>query len=119
MGDAVAAPSIPSEKQMPALRSTAQFLCAALAVGLAPSCTSAQSNPAHSPSILSFANVTGVSPLPTGVDLRDGPLLVRITALRDDVLRIRAARTGVLPEDASWAVLPAARAASSAVTQEE
>ncbi len=37
---------------------------------------------------------------------------MQITALRDDVLRIRASGTGVLPEDASWAVLPEARSAS-------
>ncbi len=43
---------------------------------------------------------------------------MQITALRDDVLRIRASRTDVLPEDASWAVLPEARRASVAVQQE-
>jgi alpha-glucosidase len=36
-----------------------------------------------------------------------------------DVLRLRAARTGKLPEDASWAVLPAARLASTTVTQDD
>ena len=37
--------------------------------------------------------------------MHDGRLVMQITALRDDVLRIRASGTGVLPEDASWAVL--------------
>jgi alpha-glucosidase len=104
---------------MPALKSTAQFFCAMLAVGFAPSCARAQSNPAPFLKVAAFAKVTSVSPLANGVDLHDGRLLVRITALRDDVLRIRATHTGVFPEDASWAVMPAARAASSAVTQEE
>jgi len=49
--------------------------------------------------------------LPDGVEVRSGGVLLRVTALRDDVLRIRAGR-GQLPEDASWAVLADARRAS-------
>ena len=45
-----------------------------------------------------------------GVEARRGPLLLRVTALTDQILRVRIARDGTLPEDASWAVLPAARA---------
>ena len=41
---------------------------------------------------------------------------MQITALRDDVLRVRVGAAGQLPEDASWAVLPSARTASVAVT---
>ena len=40
---------------------------------------------------------------------------MQITALRDDVLRVRVGPAGALPEDASWAVLPASRTASVAV----
>ena len=43
---------------------------------------------------------------------------MQILALRDDVLRIRVAPTGQMPEDASWAVLPASRTSSAAITQE-
>jgi len=68
--------------------------------------------------VLSFTKVTSLTSLPNGIELRDGALVMRIVALRDDVLRIRASRTGVLPEDASWAVLPEARSASVAVTQD-
>src|ERR1700678_450122 len=65
-----------------------------------------------------FSQVTSVSPLANGVELRDGPLVMQITALRDGVLRIRAGRDGKLPEDASWAVLREARSASVEVTQD-
>jgi alpha-glucosidase len=64
-----------------------------------------------------FSRVTSVQPLANGIELHDGPLIMRITALRDDVIRIRASRSGVLPEDASWAVLPEARGASVTVMQ--
>jgi len=43
---------------------------------------------------------------------------MQITALRDDVLRVRIGAAGQLPEDASWAVLPAARESAVAVTHE-
>ncbi|MDE3186626.1 MAG: DUF4968 domain-containing protein [Acidobacteriota bacterium] len=43
---------------------------------------------------------------------------MQITALRDDVLRVRVGPAGQLPEDASWAVLPGSRTASAAVTPE-
>ena len=42
----------------------------------------------------------------------------QITALRDDVLRVRIVRSGGLPEDASWAVLPDARTSSVTVAPE-
>jgi alpha-glucosidase len=58
------------------------------------------------------------SPLPNGIEVRDGDLHETIVALREDVLRIRIARNGVLPEDASWAVLPGARHSSVPVLSE-
>jgi alpha-glucosidase len=57
-----------------------------------------------------------VSPLPNGVEVRAGDLHERVTALRDDVLRIRIWHGENPPEDASWAVLDQARKASMAVT---
>jgi alpha-glucosidase len=64
------------------------------------------------------ARAAGVvlKPLPDGVEVRAGDLIERVTALRDDVVRVRVGPHGVLPEDASWAVLPAARTAQVAVT---
>ena len=55
-------------------------------------------------------------PLPDGVEFRIGDVIERITAVRDDVIRVRVGPHGVLPEDASWAVLPAARTAHASVT---
>jgi alpha-glucosidase len=78
----------------------------------------AQSSAEMPSAIFPFAKVTSVTPLANGIELRDGVLIMSITALRDDVVRIRASRTGVLPEDASWAVLPEARSAMVAVTQD-
>jgi alpha-glucosidase len=60
--------------------------------------------------------VTGFTSLPGGVDIYAGTAREQIVALRDDVIRIRISRTQTLPEDASWAVLPAARHSSVSVT---
>jgi alpha-glucosidase len=43
-----------------------------------------------------------------GVDIEDGSTREEITAMRDDVIRIRIGRNAKMPEDASWAVLPEA-----------
>ena len=39
-----------------------------------------------------------------GAEIHSGPWTLRVTALADDILRVRAAANGALPEDASWAV---------------
>src|ERR1700722_15554366 len=39
-----------------------------------------------------------------GADIRSGSWFMRVTAVTDDILRVRAATAGDLPEDASWAV---------------
>ena len=44
--------------------------------------------------------------LPDGVAIQDGFAREEITAVRDNVIRVRIARNGVMPENASWAVLP-------------
>lgn len=64
---------------------------------------------------IAFAPVKDARPLPNGVELHAGPLVMQITALRDDVVRIRAGN-GALPEGASWAVLAEAREASAHTT---
>ncbi|WP_158749757.1 TIM-barrel domain-containing protein [Acidobacterium sp. S8] len=63
-------------------------------------------------------HVTEYHSLPDGIDLRSGGAREQITALRDDVLRIRITRGSSLPEDASWAVLPESRRSSVKVTPE-
>jgi len=61
--------------------------------------------------------VDGESALPDGVEVRSGVSVVRVTALRDDILRVRIG-VSALPEDASWAVLPESRKSSAAVQAE-
>jgi alpha-glucosidase len=62
-----------------------------------------------------FNSVDSSAATPDGIEIRSGSAIVRIVALRDDVLRFRLGPQGTLPEDASWAVLPAARTARTAV----
>jgi alpha-glucosidase len=52
-----------------------------------------------------------------GIAIQAGPSTLRITALRDDILRVRIAPGSMLPEDASWAVLSASREKSVEVEQ--
>ena len=62
--------------------------------------------------------VTASRAIQNGIEIHAGAAVMQITALRDDVLRVRVGPSGQLPEDASWAVLPAARTASVAVKAE-
>ena len=50
-----------------------------------------------------------------GVQIQAGLAQLRITALRDDIIRVRIAPGATLPEDASWAVLPGPRTSSVSV----
>jgi alpha-glucosidase len=63
-----------------------------------------------------FEHATAFTSLSNGVEIGDGAAREEITALRDDVLRIRIARQKSMPEDSSWAVLAEARHSSVAVT---
>src|SRR6266852_617466 len=49
--------------------------------------------------------VTGSRPRRDGIDVQAGAASLRITALRDDILRVRIAPGSAFPEDASWAAL--------------
>jgi Alpha-glucosidases, family 31 of glycosyl hydrolases len=57
-------------------------------------------------------SVTGSEPLHDGIQIQAGSAIVRITAVRDDIVRVRIAAGSALPEDASWAVLAEARTKS-------
>src|ERR1700687_6380217 len=59
-------------------------------------------------------NATTSKILPNGVEVNRGALRLQVSALRDDVLRIRLSPTGSLPEDASWAVAPEIRKQNAA-----
>jgi alpha-glucosidase len=56
--------------------------------------------------------VTDSQPLHDGITLQAGSATMRIVAVRDDIIRVRISSDRALPEDASWAVLPAARGKS-------
>ena len=74
------------------------------------------------PAVLLFAILpsapaqTANQTLPNGIEVTSGGTILRVTALRDDVLRVRASHDSPLPEDASWAVLPEARTAVVRIT---
>ena len=65
------------------------------------------------------ASNSTASNLQNGLEVENASLHEEITALRDDVLRIRVWRGETAPEDASWAVLSEARRASVPVTSDE
>ena len=62
--------------------------------------------------------VTASRATANGIEIHSGTAVLEITALRDDVLRVRVGAEGQLPEDASWAVLASARGATVTVTPE-
>lgn len=53
-------------------------------------------------------HATEISPLPDGIAVQAGSAREEITAIRDNIIRVRATHSGPLPEDSSWAVLPEA-----------
>ena len=62
--------------------------------------------------------VSESKPLDGGIEIRSGKSILRVEALRDDVIRVRVGASGELGEDASWAVLPASRSQRIKVTAE-
>jgi len=64
---------------------------------------------------VSLDAVTATDALHDGIQVQAGPATMRITALRDDVIRVRVSPDSTLPEDASWAVLAEARTKSVGV----
>jgi alpha-glucosidase len=101
-----------------------RFLClpSPLTVCVVAMCVAGFSVP--SPQVLAQASVASsvgsqqVRALPNGIEVTSGETILQVTALRDDVLRVRAGRAVHLPEDASWAVLPEARTASVKTTMD-
>ena len=81
----------------------------------AASCVYAQSS-AESATGSNSSDQVISSQLPNGIAVQASGLHEEILALRDDILRVRIARGGSLPEDASWAVLDQPRHSSVAVT---
>jgi alpha-glucosidase len=73
--------------------------------------TSAQTAVASQPS-LEIGAITSSESLHDGVEIKAGAASLRITALRDDIIRVRISPDGAFSEDASWAVLPGPRSKS-------
>jgi len=67
---------------------------------------------AASPAAVAVETVTGSEPMGGGIQIQAGAAILRITALREDIIRVRIAPTSDLPEDASWAVVAEARSKS-------
>ena len=61
---------------------------------------------------VSVGAVTGSQPERDGIRVQASSATMWITAIRDDVIRIRISASDTLPEDASWAVLPEAKSKS-------
>jgi len=57
-------------------------------------------------------SVSAAQPLRDGIQIQAGGPTMRITALRDDIVRVRISADSSLGEDASWSALPEARAKS-------
>jgi alpha-glucosidase len=97
------------------LAASATVLAAASACVPLPGRADAHRPPAES---VRLNRVTGSRALDDGIEIRDGHAVMQVTALRDDVLRVRVGPGGTLPEDASWAVLAEARASKVTVKPE-
>jgi alpha-glucosidase len=84
------------------------LLCQGAWLPLAQSQSSAHAacSPSRRTTMIAFSN---------GIDVSGSGLCLRVTALRDDVLRMTLTRGALFPEDASWAVLPEARQSKVAV----
>ena len=89
---------------------------ALLLLTLLPAAALAQTSAQTTDQTLTLSRVEKSRPLPNGLAATISGAAIEITALRPDVLRVRIGRNNTLPEDASWAVLPAARTSTSPVT---
>jgi alpha-glucosidase len=81
---------------------TALLLAAALATLAAPALSQQGPLPPPAPAV----------PLKNGAEVSNGSATIRVIALTDSILRVRVARGGDFPEDASWAVPAEVRAKS-------
>ena len=84
------------------------------ALGVVAAVIVSAQTPATLPTV-SLDSVTASDPLHDGIQIQAGTATMRITAVRDDIIRIRLSPDSTLPEDASWAVLADARTKTVAV----
>jgi alpha-glucosidase len=100
------------------------IICFALALSRASAFCERKIEPANAASISPakftvLQTVTGSRALENGIEIHSGQAVMQITALRQNVLRVRIGAQGILPEDASWAVLPVARSERVPVSVDE
>ena len=97
------------------------IFCSLVFIGvlIATNCFAAAPQKFHPGGQLELSEFSGAKPLANGIEISSGQAIIQITALRDDVIRVRIGRDGVLPEDASWAVLPSARQQRATVIPEK
>jgi len=100
------------------LVSAALVLTFSLALAPAPLAARAENKDAPRPAHVTLDRVTATRALPNGIEIKSGMAVMQVTALRDDLLRVRVGAAGTLPEDASWAVLPTSRTANVQVRPE-
>lgn len=67
-------------------------------------------------SLSSIATAQTIQAMPDGIRMNNTGTTLEVTALRDDILRVREWRGADIPEDSSWAVLPQSRTAQVPVT---
>lgn len=72
----------------------------------------------YSSRVLVLDHPGSFSALPNGIAIEAGSAREEITAVRDDIVRVRIAPDGAMPEDSSWAVLPKASDSHFRVTPE-
>src|SRR5215467_13858931 len=78
-------------------------------IGIATLAAAAAQTPAAPQAPVVIDAVAASEVLQDGLQIQAGSATLRITALRDDIIRMRISPTATLPEDASWAVLPESR----------
>ncbi len=88
-----------------------RFVALVLVVSTLPGFVFAQAAPSSQP-IISLEAVTTSQTRGDGIAVQAGSASLRITALRDDIIRVRMTAGKNFPEDASWAVLPEPRSKS-------
>ena len=101
---------------MPVSRPRPVLLVFALAFVAVSSADAAAQTSANPQPGIALEAVSDSHPLRDGIELHAGPASVRITALRDDIVRVRISADSNLPEDASWAALSGPRGKSIDVT---
>ena len=92
--------------------SSPRFLVLFLFIATVSSSSALAQTASAPPPATTLAAVTSSQSLRDGIELRSDTATLRITALRDDIVRVRVSANSALPEDASWAVLPETRSKS-------